>query len=175
MGIVKGIQCRRQYGMSLVEVLVALLVLGIGVMGYAALQLRAVRMTEDTYARSQAMSIAQDAIERIRANSHALERYTGADWQADPAEPAVTCTFTNQAPAAAASCSAEQLAAVDIYELHNTVRSSLPSGSIAVEACEQLACVIVAWNGTDASACDESDVDDNDRGDAAHCVTVHFQ
>lgn len=170
----KGI-LRRQHGMSLVEVMVALLVLGIGVMGYAALQLNAVRMTEDTYSRSQAMSIAQDAIERIRANAPALDHYTDASWQADPVDPANNCTFTNQNPTAASGCSAAQLAAVDIYELQNTARSTLPTGSIAVEACEQLACVTVAWNSTAASNCDESAVEDNDRGDAAHCVTVNFQ
>lgn len=176
----KGILNTRQTGMSLVEVMVALLVLGVGVMGYAALQLRSVKLSEDTYARSQAMSIAQDAIERIRANRNAFESYKSANWQSDPADPGVTCSFTNQAPTVDSRCTEDQLALVDIFQLKTIASTMLPSGELAVVPCEQLSCVVVAWNETVAAIstgsatleCRQADVDDNDRGDAAHCVIV---
>ncbi|MCG8535650.1 MAG: type IV pilus modification protein PilV, partial [Pseudomonadales bacterium] len=66
-------------GVSLIEVLVAMLILGVGVMGYAAVQLNAVKVTEHSNSRSQAMAIAQDAIERLRANVTNVDDYLGGD------------------------------------------------------------------------------------------------
>lgn len=175
----KGITNAASRGMSLVEVMVAVLVLGIGVMGYAALQVRSVRMSEDTYSRSQAMAIAQDAVERIRANLNSLGDYYSANWGAAPTAPANACSYTGAAPAA---CTPAQLAAEDIFQLKTIARSMLPTGSISVQSCDQLTCVIVAWNetvaatstGADTAECKQTDVDGRDRGNAGHCVIVQF-
>lgn len=175
----KGIHIATTRGMSLVEVMVAVLVLGIGVMGYAALQVRSVRMSEDTYSRSQAMAIAQDAVERVRSNLNALGDYYGASWGGAPTAPASSCIYTGSAPVA---CTPTQLAAEDVYQLKTIARSMLPTGSISVQSCAQLACVIVAWNetvaatstGADTAECKQTDVDGTDRGNAGHCVIVQF-
>ena len=58
----------RQTGMSLVEVLVALLVFAVGVMGAAMLQLTALKHTDSALRSTQVNFIAHDLIERIRAN-----------------------------------------------------------------------------------------------------------
>lgn len=55
-------------GASLIEALVALLVLGIGVLGVAAMQLTALRQTEAAAHAAQASLILLDASERVRAN-----------------------------------------------------------------------------------------------------------
>ena len=54
-----------QKGIGLVEILVALLILAIGVLGYAGLQLAALKGAEEANNRSQATLIGQDALERI--------------------------------------------------------------------------------------------------------------
>jgi type IV pilus assembly protein PilV len=59
---------RRSRGFSLMEVLVALLVLAIGLLGLAALQAQGLRYNHDAYVRSQATSLAYDIIDRMRAN-----------------------------------------------------------------------------------------------------------
>lgn len=168
--------CRKthQRGMSLVEVMVALLVLGIGVMGYAALQLRSVKMSEDTYSRSQAMAIAQDAIERVRANIDGLPTYLSTNWGADLAAPETRCTYTNAIPPT--PCTAEQMVANDVYELRTTARTMLPAGSVEVEACNQLTCVTVAWNETTTANCDQDAInaDNNDLDSTASCVRLEF-
>lgn len=48
------------------EVLVAVLVLGIGLLGVAALQARSMQFNHDAYLRSQATIIAQDIVDRMR-------------------------------------------------------------------------------------------------------------
>lgn len=65
-----------QKGIGMVEVLVALVILAIGVLGFTALQLRAVDATSEALNRIQAMNLARDLTERIRANRSAATTYT---------------------------------------------------------------------------------------------------
>lgn len=65
---------RRQIGATLIEVLVALLVLSVGLLGSAVLQLNALKYTDSSRMTSQASFIAYDMLDRVRANS-------GADYQ----------------------------------------------------------------------------------------------
>ncbi len=55
--------------MTLIEVLVAVLVLAIGLLGAAALQLNALKYTDNARMTSQASFIAYDMLDRIRANA----------------------------------------------------------------------------------------------------------
>ncbi len=62
---------RAQEGMTLIEVLVALLILGVGLLGAASIQLNALKYTDSARMTSQASFIAYDMMDRIRANSAA--------------------------------------------------------------------------------------------------------
>lgn len=66
-----------QEGMTLIEVLVALLILTVGLLGAAAVQLNALKYTDSSRMTSQASFIAYDMMDRIRANS-------GADYTVTP-------------------------------------------------------------------------------------------
>ena len=66
-----------QQGMTLIEVLVALLILTVGLLGAAAVQLNALKYTDSSRMTSQASFIAYDMMDRIRANS-------GADYTITP-------------------------------------------------------------------------------------------
>jgi len=69
---------RQQLGVGLVEVLVALILLAVGVLGYTALQLRAVDATSEALTRSQATLILRGLTESMRANSNAQANYPDA-------------------------------------------------------------------------------------------------
>ena len=56
------------HGYSLIEVLIALFVLAVGLLGLAALQTTSFKFNSDSYARTQATLIAYEIIDRIRAN-----------------------------------------------------------------------------------------------------------
>lgn len=58
----------RQQGFGMIEVLVAILVIAIGLLGIAGLQARATSSEFESYQRSQAVSLAFDMAERIRTN-----------------------------------------------------------------------------------------------------------
>ena len=62
------VKYRYQQGVSLIEVLVAMFLLGVAVIGFVALQVRALSASNESAYRSQAMSVAQDLAERMRSN-----------------------------------------------------------------------------------------------------------
>lgn len=61
-------QYRIQRGFSLLEVLIALLVLAVGLLGLAALQNMGLRFNHQSYERTQATILIEDMIDRMRAN-----------------------------------------------------------------------------------------------------------
>jgi type IV pilus assembly protein PilV len=58
----------RVQGFTLAEVLIALLVMSIGLLGFAALQTLNIRNNHSAYMRTQATLLAYDMIDRMRAN-----------------------------------------------------------------------------------------------------------
>ncbi len=63
-----GQRMRRQAGASMVEVMVAFLILSIGLLGLAMLQAKSLSLNTDAYLRSQATLIAHELIENMRGN-----------------------------------------------------------------------------------------------------------
>lgn len=57
-----------QRGMTLVEVLVSVVIISVGLLGIAALQITTLRSNQDAYVRSQASAIAADILDRMRSN-----------------------------------------------------------------------------------------------------------
>ena len=93
----------RPRGFTLVEALVALLVLSVGMLGAWELQLSSLRSHNDAIRQAAAQELLRDMAERIRANAPAGSRYASAD----VSPPATGCT-------AATPCSSAELAALDV-------------------------------------------------------------
>ncbi|MFC4312111.1 type IV pilus modification protein PilV [Steroidobacter flavus] len=66
---------RRAAGMTLVEVLVTLVIISVGLLGVAALQLTTVRNNYDSFVRTQAATLAGDMLDRMRANRSMVTQY----------------------------------------------------------------------------------------------------
>jgi len=60
--------CTRQRGMTLIEILVAIVVLSIGLLGLAGLQLKGLQVNQGSTYRWQAAMLAEDIADRIRAD-----------------------------------------------------------------------------------------------------------
>lgn len=67
---------RRARGFSLLEVLIALLVLAFGLLGFALLQTMNLRFTQSANHRTQATNLAYDLLDQIRANRLQAPEYT---------------------------------------------------------------------------------------------------
>lgn len=70
---------RRQAGMTLIEVLIAMLILAVGLLAGAGLQLNALKYTHSALMSTQASFIAQDLLDRMRANAGGDYRVAGLD------------------------------------------------------------------------------------------------
>ncbi|MGH8455895.1 MAG: type IV pilus modification protein PilV [Stenotrophobium sp.] len=114
------------YGFTLVEVMVALLVLTLGLLGIAGLQLSGVRNTQGAYYRSQATVAMNDLAERIYANVPGLQQYLGFDSRTQncAVAPAALCA-RESVTSAATQCAPAQMAAYDKF----VATCGLPSDS----------------------------------------------
>lgn len=65
-------------GFSMIEVLVALLVLALGLLGFALLQTMNLRYTQSAQYRTQATNLAYDLLDQMRANRFQAAWYNGS-------------------------------------------------------------------------------------------------
>lgn len=152
---------KTQKGIGMVEVLIALLLLAMGVLGFSALQIRAVEATNEALNRVQAMNLARDLAERIRANRTAYEDYVTAltaTTQATSTNPACVQTSTTN-PCTTATSMANYDSAQIVSKANDLgFKISLPNCQV-VSGGVQRRCVYVAWgktkpeDSTDSLAC----------------------
>jgi type IV pilus assembly protein PilV len=145
---------RRNRGFTLVEVMVAILVLSIGLLGIGKLVLFSARSNDSAYLRSQATALGYTILDAMRAN-RATALTGGYDIAAASAatDPGVTCN--NAAPCATATV----LAQFDIYQWKNRLSTALgPTGDGSIVTASVTdpvsgttsvtATVTVQWNDT---------------------------
>ncbi len=127
----------KQRGTSLLEVLIAAIIVAIGLLGIAALQMKAVQYSVDSQYRSVATDIAWTMADRIRANLAEDNSYSGI--AADCAAVVRNCAMVPTASDATStdSCSATEIAAYDIKSALCTIggQPELPGGTLSIAAC----------------------------------------
>lgn len=163
-----------QRGFSFFEVLIAALVLGVAVLGFAGLQVRAIGSTGEAGLRSQAATLAGELIERIRMidtggagslNRTAYEVATlwtnplpALPWTIGNGTTGNSCIYTAAGTVNAAGnvnvCTEAQMVRADALEIRLLAAQLLPQGTVAVRACPggaTLTCVHIGWRGQDAT------------------------
>lgn len=113
---------RNARGFTLLEVLVAVVVLSLGLLGFASLQAKGVSLNYSSLLRSQATARAYAMADRMRANLQGV---------AAGAYDSLSGTATSE-DCSSASCSPADLAAADYYEWSTTNAIVLPDGKGAV-------------------------------------------
>jgi type IV pilus assembly protein PilV len=130
-----GIQAEK--GSSLVEVMVALFVLAIGLLGVLAMQSKSMQYNQSAHYYSQAVFLANDMAERIRNNNIRL-----ASMYNDPAADSDESEASDDSEAeeevsvpdcSAIACSDEQLALWDKAVWKQNIERSLPLGTGKIE------------------------------------------
>ncbi|HUF71504.1 MAG TPA: type IV pilus modification protein PilV [Gammaproteobacteria bacterium] len=130
-------------GFSLLEVLVALLVLSIGLLGLASLQATTSRFNYGAYLRSQATTLAYDMADRMRAN-----RDEALDGSYDVA------TFPSPAPVCGAVAGAT-VAARDLSGWQSGLACSLPAGIGRIVRNGNTVTIGVSWDDSRGEAAAE--------------------
>jgi len=83
---------RRQAGFSLLEVLIAVIVLAFGLLGFALLQTMNVRFVQSANYRTQATTLAYDLTEQMRSNRFQASWYANASFERGSLDVEDICT-----------------------------------------------------------------------------------
>lgn len=158
----------REGGFSMIEVLVALLVLSIGLLAVAGLQANSLKMNTGAYLRSQANQLAYDMADRLRGNrAGALDGHYAVDAGKQPGE--VDCDGAN-------TCGPEALAQSDLHAWKNKLDDMLPSGEGRVETSDGIATVTVFWDAGRTEPPKKTRYDcENDPGKSLECLAVEVR
>jgi len=154
-------------GFTLVEVLVALVVLSGGLLGLAAMQATSLKNNQIAYNRGQATQMAYDIADRMRANMADVmlpnpgliinpnSVYVTINPNAASTKPNCTDTI---------GCTAADMAENDLFEWNNAIATTLPDGTpaITVDAVTQIFTISIRWN-ENIDSNNDGIIDDNDR------------
>ncbi len=140
-----------QSGASLIEVLIAILLLSFGMLSLAGMLSYSVQLPKLSAYRATAANLAASHVERIRANPEGFAKpdnsggyYTAAlnessAWSFTPiAVSGSNCSYTGT------QCTLQTLAAKDINEFRNLVRRELPAGDM-ITKCSTSPCVKTSY------------------------------
>ena len=152
-------------GVTLIEVLVAILVASIGILGFASLQFLGLNSNQAAYYRSQASFIATDLSERMRSNIDGMNANAYANFNSNTVNcgtvPANFCDERNSGGTviSASSCDETQRAAHDLFvitcgysnneytapEKNSFIGDLLPGANVQIQCNDSVT--------TDADAC----------------------
>ena len=148
---------RRQAGFSLLEVLIATLVLSAGLLGLAGLQIAGMKTTHNSYQMQQATWLVHDLLERMRVNRAGAYagNYTGTLDGATACGAAPTC-------AVATACTKAETANIDLFQVRcgtgtvGGLRNDLMGASLTVTCvggvCRNGVNINVVWSERNASS-----------------------
>ncbi|MDJ0712268.1 MAG: type IV pilus modification protein PilV [Woeseiaceae bacterium] len=134
---------RKQHGFSLVEVLIALIIMSVGMLGIAGLYVQSMQAGRTSMLRHHAVTLAGDVADRIRANPTAGAAYAAASGT------------NNNCVAQGTNCSIAQMAANDIFIWQAQAANFLPvfaDGSQQVQITHNAATnpqtftIVVRWD-----------------------------
>lgn len=143
-------------GFTLIEILVSMVILAIGLLGLASLQILSLKDNQDAYLYSQATALAYDMSDRIKVNR--------LGWAGGPVAPATNCLTNLNACGVGADCTPAAMAADDYCiwqanaanKLANgvtaTVYQSPVTGSSVCTGAAPALCIQLVWTGGHASS-----------------------
>ncbi|MCI8209116.1 type IV pilus modification protein PilV [Pseudomonas sp. S25] len=141
-----------QIGMTLIEVLVSVLILGIGLLGAAAIQLNALRYTDSSAMTSQASFIAYDMMDRIRANVDGNAANNGSNVLASYA----LASLAN-APAASAS-NMSNAVTQDLADFSTNITNfaGTAGANSKIVIAKPVVTITITWDDTRAAAASDT-------------------
>lgn len=143
----------RYAGFTLMEVLVALVVLSVGLLGLAALQATGTRYIHGSYLRSQVVVQAYDMADRMRVNLPGVKAGAYNNMSGIPSSHP-NCSGNSSAN----NCTATEMAQFDLWHWNTTNAALLPSGTgsvvvaTGVGGCAVANCICtitINWNEID--------------------------
>lgn len=161
-----------QHGVGLIEVMVALLLLAVAVLGFTAMQMSAIKATDESLMRTRSLTIMRGGAETMRTNPNGIAAFKTAVNSSSDAITVGDTSITKDscisnadtAPTAAQTCTIEQLATRDgllikSYAAANDINIGLtPNGCPGTTGNQERQCFVASWGDTTV-ALDDTAVD----------------
>ena len=128
----------REAGTSLIEMMIALFVLAVGMLGVVSMQIKSMQFNQSAYYYAQAVYLANDILESIRSNPQMRDSYM-LELTDTPAA-AVDCG------AATALCTPAQMRDWNLASWRERVAAQLVSGNSAIETAGDFVTVTVQFD-----------------------------
>ncbi|MGE8625208.1 type IV pilus modification protein PilV [Acinetobacter schindleri] len=149
---------KSQRGVGLMEILVSLVILAIAVLGFAALQFRAIDAIQEANDRTAAMTLARDLAEKIRVNRTQLSKYK-SEINAPGKTTAKSCVRADSdepADPITSMCTRTELATFDASQILGVAKQK--NMTIIISDCQggDRQCVYVAWGDTAITATNQA-------------------
>ncbi|NDP60778.1 MAG: type IV pilus modification protein PilV [Oxalobacteraceae bacterium] len=175
-------QRQQQVGASLIEVLVAMLLLSLGMLALGAMLSFAVQMPKLSSYRANAVNLASGYIERMRANP---KGFGNGDYDLSSSYDG-SQTILKSSICAYPDCNSSSLAAMDFDETKMAVRTELPAGGIYMLSDSSSGAVgtgnlWIMWNEPNTNAALDPSSSDNcpsavaDSDPKPRCLYVRFK
>lgn len=168
---------KKMAGLTMIEILVTLIILAIGLLGMAALQLTGIRSANSSTYRTQATLLADDMAERMRANITAVDgnsfRAVNSAALNCNAAPNPYCGdyYDGVNPVAAQSCTPAQLASHDINVWFcGELNSGARRGGVQAQLPQASATITC----TDVNPPSGADGDDCTNRSSLHTIAVNW-
>jgi len=128
----------KQQGSLLIEILITLMIMAVGLLGLASLQMISIKNINNSQFRTLATAYSYDMAERMRSNRTGVESDAYDAINGSETEP--SC----------ASCSASEVAQRDAYEWNQMINQDvidggLPQGVGTVTKSGQLFAITISW------------------------------
>lgn len=138
-------------GFTLMEMLIALVVLSVGLLGIAALQSRGQQFNYAAYLYTQATFLAYDMMDRIRNNA---PQARNGIYKVDLPEGACPNSDMKEHCLGSDLCSAADLAKFDLYQWCTSLQRTLPGGEAKIEwvAAARRYDITIQWWGEDRAS-----------------------
>jgi type IV pilus assembly protein PilV len=119
-------------GFTLVEVLIAIVILSFGVLGALGMQVNAIRMNKEVRYQATALSLARELAEKMRGNHVVAITPSNAYLLSRTLEPTTSISAPGSNCYTGQCSTGAEIAAWDIYEWQLRVRDALPSAKVVI-------------------------------------------
>lgn len=170
---------KQQTGLSLVEILVTVLILAVGGLGIASLQLAGLKYSAGSYARTQAVILSDDMANRLKSN-----RVVALNIQADGSngDPSGYVAATYAGPTTLGrdcvtqTCDGAELATYDIAQWRNEIARTLPAGlgriTVDDDSGQRQFLIAMRWRRNATSTKDDGTAVDEEFDEVTFRVTI---